>query len=456
MAVLPKDTTSNIEDFNKQFPGREQEIDQLYSLLGKPDNPLPPVIFINGKSATGKTCVVRAFVEQLPRKHWAYINAVDRFSPRLLFEDALNQFSNTRPTFRDGVCHGYARCDTEADFIQHLRSLFTETLFNTSLDEHRRVLVIDRAERLRDMAPSLLASLLRLAELTEANISVILISSVIWDKFRVRAGSLEPIQIHFRDYTKQDMLLIIAKDRPAGEENAAFFLAFASTVYDIFHQNCKDLNELRYLVAMIFPTYAQPVYDGLVQRHETYKLFRMTETHFARAADKLYLRDISSAEWAAARKNDQDVQEQDVAGHVELPYYSKFLLIASFLASYNPPRMDTRYFTRHGDQDDRRKRRKNAPISKAKVTRQQLLGPKVFPIERMLAIFYSIITDDVTFSQDIQSQVTSLITLRLLTRVSPADRLDDIRCRCNVSYEFIRKVAYSVRFEIDHYLFEFS
>jgi origin recognition complex subunit 5 len=85
-----------------------------------------------------------------------------------------------------------------------------------------------------------------------------------------------------------------------------------------------------------------------------------------------------------------------------------------------------------------------------------LLGPKVFPVERMLAIFYSIITDDVAFSQDIQLQVTSLITLRLLTRVSPADRLDDIRCRCNASYEFIRKVAQSVRFEIDHYLFEFS
>lgn len=30
--------------------------------------------------------------------------------------------------------------------------------------------------------------------------------------------------------------------------------------------------------------------------------------------------------------------------HVELPYYSKFILIAAYLASYNPSRTDKRFF----------------------------------------------------------------------------------------------------------------
>lgn len=30
--------------------------------------------------------------------------------------------------------------------------------------------------------------------------------------------------------------------------------------------------------------------------------------------------------------------------HVELPYYSKFILIAAYLASYNPARTDRRFF----------------------------------------------------------------------------------------------------------------
>ena len=37
--------------------------------------------------------------------------------------------------------------------------------------------------------------------------------------------------------------------------------------------------------------------------------------------------------------------------------------------------------------------------------RPQLLGPKAFPVERMLAIFYSIIDDTLEDSIDIQTQV---------------------------------------------------
>ena len=32
---------------------------------------------------------------------------------------------------------------------------------------------------------------------------------------------------------------------------------------------------------------------------------------------------------------------------MELPYYSKFLLIASYIASYNPPKTDKRFFMKH-------------------------------------------------------------------------------------------------------------
>lgn len=40
---------------------------------------------------------------------------------------------------------------------------------------------------------------------------------------------------------------------------------------------------------------------------------------------------------------------------MELPFYTKFLLIAAFLASYNPPRLDVRYFSRIGDDTKKRK-----------------------------------------------------------------------------------------------------
>jgi origin recognition complex subunit 5 len=83
-------------------------------------------------------------------------------------------------------------------------------------------------------------------------------------------------------------------------------------------------------------------------------------------------------------------------------------LIASYLASYNPPRFDVRYFAKASEE---RKKKKGGGTRKGRVDklggkmRQQLLGPKAFPVERMLAIFYSIIEEPLEDTIDIQSQV---------------------------------------------------
>ena len=42
-------------------------------------------------------------------------------------------------------------------------------------------------------------------------------------------------------------------------------------------------------------------------------------------------------------------------GEFDLPYYTKFLLLASYLASYNPARYDVRYFSKVGEARTRKK-----------------------------------------------------------------------------------------------------
>ncbi|RUP46606.1 hypothetical protein BC936DRAFT_146737 [Jimgerdemannia flammicorona] len=283
-------------------------------------------------------------------------------------------------------------------------------------------------------------------------------------------------------------MAILAKDCPP-TENLPFFIGFVEIIYDIFHRNCKDLNELRHLVSLLFPRYLQPVLDGIAQRSENTKLFRLAQPYFVEATDKLYLREISSAEWTKrppASSSSSAVEASTVttarglhlfflialivaltrtrAADFNLPYYTKFLLIAAFLASYNPPRLDLRYFAKVGEENT--KKRKGGGARKGGVDktggkvgcpwmRQQLLGPKAFPVERMLAIFYSIIDEPIDNTVDIHMQISSLVTLRLLTRTTTADRLDSVKCKCNVGHEFIRQVARGVRFEIDRYLYDF-
>ncbi|KAJ1663925.1 hypothetical protein IW140_003812 [Coemansia sp. RSA 1813] len=459
-----------ISNLVSQFPGRGEQIDQLLAFLGQPSDPTPPGIFVYGPAATGKTSIVRdLFASYDPEgQHYAFINCIECFTPRLLFERTLNAWAGYTPAPSNRYAN-YARCENLVDFVNCVRELLVVA------DGGRRAsdthyMIIDQAERLRDRGPMLLTTLLRLSELTGANVSLVLISNVIWDKFRPRhGGAPEPLALCFPSYTKQQILDIVAKDCPV-DEPMPFFMTFVDAIYEVFHRNCADLNELRHLVAMLYPKFVQPVFEKQATRGEFARLFKLCQPYFSAASERLYLREISTSEWqknsaiASAKNNPEDItlsiyqMAEGSTDSLDLPYYTKFLLIASFLASYNPSRLDAQYFGYGAGKNGKRRRGRKAATedSLGGKDRPQLLGPKSFAIERMLAIFYSIIAEPVDSSVDVQIQIASLVTLRLLTKTSSGDRLDGIKCKCNVSLESVRSISRSVKFDIDRFLYDFA
>ena len=135
-----------------------------------------------------------------------------------------------------------------------------------------------------------------------------------------------------------------------------------------------------------------------------------------------------------------------------MPFHTKFLVIAAFLASYNPKKYDSRLFTRGGE--GRAKVGKTGGVNNGSNNRSQLLGPSNFTIDRMLSIFYHILQDDIAPTFDIHSQIASCISLRLLIRVSASGRLDAMKCKANVSYPFVKQISRSIQFDISKYLFD--
>ncbi|KAF7726968.1 Origin recognition complex subunit 5 [Apophysomyces ossiformis] len=476
--------------------------------MGNPSDPVVPSIFIYGHPSSGKTSVVRSLFERaLPREHWAFLNCVECYTPRILFEHTLDQWCNWTPSHENqytSVCkvdniHHFVKVLQDGVVINNKSCLAgNETRYMVrpvpeqfpELIKKLAIQILDRAERLRDMPSTMLPVLLRLSEISQRNICVILLSNIVFEKFRMKGGSYEPLFIRFSDYSKADILRILQNDfkaagqririRPEEDDEEeecfelddAFYAGFTEIIYSIFNHNCKDLNELRYFAALLFPLYMKPVKDGLVEKHETHKLVKLAQPYFAEATDKLYLREISSAEWTKQTQILEEMEDiekkpgpflkhtrESSRVDFDLPYFTKFLLIASYLASYNPPRFDVRYFSKTAEQ---RKKKKGGGTRNSRVDaqgggkmRQQLLGPKAFPVERMLAIFYSIVDDSLEDTIDIQQQITSLTTLRLLVRATSLDRLDAAKYKCNVSFDFIRGVARTVRFEIENYLYDF-
>lgn len=138
--------------------------------------------------------------------------------------------------------------------------------------------------------------------------------------------------------------------------------------------------------------------------------------------------------------------------HVELPFHSKFLLIASYLASYNPAKSDKRFFMKHHGSV---KKRAPTKRSKEKLS-SQLTGPKAFTLDRMMAIFYSIVEDDVRPSANISSQISTLVSLQFLTQVGGNDMLDCPKYKCIIGLDFVAQLAKQVQFEIHRYLVDFT
>jgi origin recognition complex subunit 5 len=143
-----------------------------------------------------------------------------------------------------------------------------------------------------------------------------------------------------------------------------------------------------------------------------------------------------------------------------LPYYTTHLLIAAYLASYNPSRTDVTYFMKHTDKRKNKRRVHSTSLtttkSKHRKIPRHLLTPSPFPLDRLLAIFRGLIDGTVPQVADILAQVSTLASMRLLVRVGAvgsADVLDTgARWRVNFGWEFVRSLGREVGLEVGEYL----
>ncbi|TNM91606.1 hypothetical protein fugu_019986 [Takifugu bimaculatus] len=425
----------------EQLPSREVQAGMLLSLMGEPDQYSYPSIFIYGHQASGKSHVMQVLLRELELPH-AAVSCVECVSAALLFEHVLRSF------FGDDAASRLPRSPSLSDFVRVYRQQCSQ-----SPAKQTRYIVMEKAELLRDADANILPAFLRLQELVEDNITVILLSEIVWDKFRPNTGCFEPLLLHFPDYSKGELHQILSRDRHPSY-SAELYSSYINILLGVFYSVCRDLRELRHLAALNFSKFCEPLLEGRAKETDTHKLWRNIEPHLKRAMQTVYLREVSSLQWEQM----QQMEEKECGAlrglsahtHIELPYYSKFLLIAAYLASYNPARTDKRFFVKHHG-----KIRKTNFLKKNEKTSNHLLGPKPFPLDRLLAIFYSVVDSRVAPSASIFSQISSLVTLQLLTKVSHDDQLDAPKYKCSVSMDFICAISRTVNFDIIKYLYDF-
>lgn len=133
------------------------------------------------------------------------MNCIECYSLKILLENILNILSGHELTPENNYS-SFAKCDCFSDFVQSMQRISKVN----SVDSY--VIVLENAERLRDMDHTVLPSFMTLKELTKLNICTILVSSIVFEKFSSKSGLPEPITINVAQYNQEELLKIMALD----------------------------------------------------------------------------------------------------------------------------------------------------------------------------------------------------------------------------------------------------
>lgn len=462
-----------MEELQAEIPCRENQLNDLLNLLGDCDEPLPCSLFLSGSMGTGKSLCVEAVLRYLGYKY-VIIDCIECYSPKIMFEMILSGLTDEELQ---------VKCDSLLNLMNALNRLG-----DSATGYNLIVLVFDRADRLRSMDQSVMSALLRLRELCNLNICTIFVTHLVYDNFYFKMGVREPIAMYFPNYNKEELFKIIFLHQKSfihyllnnhdvdneirnELEKPELFANFLNAFLSVFYRPCRDLIELQHMAKINFVKYCEPIIKHEIQAQDLTKLWRHISPILKTSLELLYLRiSTSKPSKPSPGKENSDSYEmksynfentlkeeltstKTFAQSFELPYYAKFLLIAAYLASYNPPKEDKRLFMKnHGKQRKRLQQVK----AKAKISEKlnTQLGPKVFTLDRLLAIFYAILEEKIGLTSNLLAQIATLVELKLIAGSKEID-LDVSKYKCIVGYDFISAVAQTVGFNVRKYLYDF-
>lgn len=216
----------------------------------------------------------------------------------------------------------------------------------------------------------------------------------------------------------------------------------------------RDLISFEKIANSLWHPFLRPVIDGAVGARD---VSRLVVAHTKLLQDEDRLGDTMLADSGHDMALSRPVSTASLNLH-ELPYYSKWIMCAAYLASFNPPVQDQTYFMK---QSDRKRRRRGGPVaghrSTARKIPRHLLSPSPFSLDRLLAILQAVMPHDLAPTADVHAQITRLVSLRLLLKsgILGSDMLDlSARWKVNIDRDRVLTIAKTLNFDIADFLSE--
>ncbi|KAG8928246.1 hypothetical protein FRC02_007185 [Tulasnella sp. 418] len=396
----------------------------------------------------------------------ATVDAIESFSPKLLYTKIINSLSRWSPSWNStskagGDCWNggeIGKWDLTWDtFVDALRAVFEQLKEKRDKSKTKRkaggpsqntgtvpnmILVLNKAERLKDSLSSLIVPISRLRELSMIQVTVVFVSNCAWDDISPPWGSCpDPYMIYIPQLTKQETVQHLSSLFPLQYLESSIspynpilkplYPMFLEVLYDSCTTYTLDVKEMEYAALAMWPSFVRPVLEDWRASEETAMdveiegasftlppdesrlvLIRLFTRSFTEGFNSLYTRSISARDYIKAQESlpafrisqpftqlhqpGSEANTPSMKDALALPLGTKLILVAAYVASFNPARSDLRMFGRQADGPQHRKRKTGSrgprSGSVAKIP-QRLLGPSPFALDRFLNVYGALVVE---------------------------------------------------------------
>ena len=325
------------------------------------------------------------------------------------------------------------------------------------------VIVFDNIDKQREAPPTLLPALARLGTRI-TNLTVVLILTHPSPRFLHSVGVPH---VYFPPYEREQVVAILSASAPkifldapspstgyteksAAEDDIWLWGRFCQAVWDSLAKGAaRDLVSFRDITERLWRPFVQPIVDGTFGTRDFSRLLV--------AQRKLLQEEGCLVDEIITDTPDAPTRNTQVTH--DLPHYSKWLLCAAYLASFNPTRQDSLYFMKATERKRRKKGGGTAAGRASKVRKipRHLLSPSPFSLDRLFAILHAILPYHFTPNIDLYTQVSTLCSLRLLLKsgVLSSDILEPGgKWKVNFGWDYVNNLARSMNFDILDYVAE--
>ncbi|KAG8757744.1 hypothetical protein FRC14_001573 [Serendipita sp. 396] len=448
-------------------------------------------------------------------------DATECITPKVLFDRVLNGLSSWTPDWEGGALNwasatGERYSGSFDAFVHGVRCIHREKMQNIG-DKGGTAIIVLNAERLKDHIPALITPLSRLADLTELPVTVVFLSHLPWEEVRPAIGSsATPSCIYIPPLSSSDIVAHVQAQftsliddscvNPYHSILQPIFNSFVEIVHGICSPYMSDPLDMSYIVSTHWVMYISPIVNDWNYHNDTgeeYEIPPDAQTRlpslFGRtigtSVQQLHSRLTDATLWASQATpsafsmrlsqmtrinippNRPDSEVTGFLSVTSLPIMARFLLVASYLASFNPIRMDSRILSQ--TRDPTKKFRKIAnPKTRASSSLKigpLLTGPTTFGFDRLWAISGALMeafgTNEVLPGMKIHAnsrgvseaevsrvhflaQINNLISRKLLVRMTQEKLETQVMYKAAISMEQASALSDSIGFKLGPLLYE--